>query len=887
MGNKSIKSIIFVLLVAAIGVGAWYTYTQSPVYIAKRNMEQAQAAISQQRIGDAAQLLQKVSVSNTGMASAAREQLMGLVTAQSLQTAAAEQAALAINIVKELKGAPDLTALTWPVIESRVTPAPKDALQLLDAIASLESDAEKVQNTRLTVLESLVKMEPGNKDFAIDLALLYEPKGDISRIESLLSPHKDQLGISEGARLLGQVYAAQNRIQEAYDLLSPYTEKKLAVFHQAETEYNQLLDDIWKQTIVYLNAGKAPDSFYNEYDKADKNRQNEMVQTQYAARRDQSPEVEAALEAYRDAASVVPVALDLGMVMLRRAQTLTDEEQRKTDLQSAEKTFLAVKGVAGQSDEYRLYLAQVYYWLGKAKEGKVLFEELLTAKNRDFSTLFSIGRILRDLGASGESRELMQEAYKKASGPDEAHPAASYLSLLATSVKERIKWLEKSDLSSAQVQADLASLRGNEAEENSKLTQAAIYYRETIDGYEKLVKNPTTLNNVALAYFSLYRVSGDQNALNTGLIRIDEAITLAPSDSIILMNAADELTSAACRAVIGDKINLAKLRSAGNLYLLSFLYNDDTQRRAVAKRLSQHPAMVKAVSYLEKAMILAPKQDLPYQQLASLYALFEDIDGMKRVSNMLAKIDIDLQDAMKRYEEYYTGVKDQYYSDLNSKKIQEYRTLRDSLKPAGSYSHVVANANIINAYFSQLDFGQKVDLDELVSLAKNNYERLPSSATRSNYQNALLIRAMESTKRNDKTVSELMNKYSRTLSHRYLMLVGLENSAQLKQNLARNKDIQTFMGLVKEELRNTPSSMVATDWALLHHFEPTLADKIKPDIQANQVNHLGLAISERLNPPNASLIYNKYWYRRMDGENEAAHKILQDAAAKGVSLPLI
>ena len=70
MGNKSIKSIIFVLLVAAIGVGAWYTYTQSPVYIAKRNMEQAQAAISQQRIGDAAQLLQKVSVSNTGMASA-------------------------------------------------------------------------------------------------------------------------------------------------------------------------------------------------------------------------------------------------------------------------------------------------------------------------------------------------------------------------------------------------------------------------------------------------------------------------------------------------------------------------------------------------------------------------------------------------------------------------------------------------------------------------------------------------------------------------------------------------------------------------------------------------------------------------------------------------
>jgi choline kinase len=888
MSKTSRNLIVLALILSAVGIIAWYGYTQNPEYIAKQNMAKAQTAISQQLIGDAAQLLKTVYSSHTSFTDAARKQLQGLLTDQSLQTATAEQAVTAINIVKELETPPDLFSLTWPIIESRKADAPADALQLLDAVADLGGDSELIFNTRKTILEKLVQTQPDNKDYAIELALMYEQTGEFSQIEALLTPHKAQLGMTEGARILGQIYASQNRIQESYDLLLPYTETKLAAFHEAETRYNTLLDDIWKQTIEDLNAGKAPESFYTEYDQADQKRQDEMVQSVYAERRDASPLVAVALEEYRNSASVVPVALDMGMVMLRRAQSLTDEAQRQQELQAAEKTFLAVKGIAGRTDEYRIYLAQVYYWLGKADEGKALFEELLAAKDRDFITLYSISSILRDLGANSEARTLMEEAHTKTKDKDESYAAASFLSLLATTLPERIQWLEKSNPNSLRVQADLNNLRGNEAERNNNLTLAANYYQKTIDSYEKQEKNATTLNNVALVYFSLYRINGDQTALTTGMQKLDEAITLAPSDSIIHMNAADELISTACREVIGDKIDLAKLRSSGNLQMLTFLYDTDAQKRTIAAQLSQHPAMIKAVSYLEKAMVLAPKLDANYQQLSSLYAFMENLEGMNRVANQLNNVEIDMADTIKRFEEYYAGTKDDYYTEIYTNRIDEYRRVQNTIDPGTDpYSYAVNVSNLLNTLFNMMDFNKKVDLDELVHMAKKNYELLPSNATRGDYYNALLIRAVETLQAGDDALAGLLKQYKRNLSHRYLLLVELENSNQIKNKLLNNKDIQDFIALLKEEVKNNASEAAASDWAMLNHLAPEFAKQIAENVSANQFNRLSLRINERLSPPTAALVYRQYWYHRMNGDNETASQLLQDATAKGVKLPLI
>ena len=83
----------------------------------------------------------------------------------------------------------------------------------------------------------------------------------------------------------------------------------------------------------------------------------------------------------------MPVALDLGIVLLQRGQRLNDPAARRAELEKAEKTFLAIQGVAGESDTFRLSMGQVYYWLGRHDDGTKMFDDLLKANNRDGETL--------------------------------------------------------------------------------------------------------------------------------------------------------------------------------------------------------------------------------------------------------------------------------------------------------------------------------------------------------------------------------------------------------------------------------------------------------------------------------------------------------------------
>ena len=110
------------------------------------------------------------------------------------------------------------------------------------------------------------------------------------------------------------------------------------------------------------------------------------------------PAVDAAREKLAKQAMVVPAALDLGMVTLQRAESMKDPAARRAELERAEKTFLAIRGTAGESDQYMLHLGQVYYWLGKQKEGQEEFDKLLAKHQRKAEMLYGLAKVLRDLG---------------------------------------------------------------------------------------------------------------------------------------------------------------------------------------------------------------------------------------------------------------------------------------------------------------------------------------------------------------------------------------------------------------------------------------------------------------------------------------------------------
>jgi tetratricopeptide (TPR) repeat protein len=195
---------------------------------------------------------------------------------------------------------------------------------------------------------------------------------------------------------------------------------------------------------------------------------------------------------------VVPVAIDLGVVLLRRGQGMADPDARKAELERAEKTFLAVRGVAGETDEYRLFLGQVYYWLGKHADGRKLFDELLKAHNRNVTTLVGVGRLLREVGAVGEARAL-EEAYKSEANPEKKEDVAVQVALVTSDLDDKITWLNRA--AGARTCALLSNSLGRRALRDGKDDEAAKHLRDAIGQYAKLPINADSLNNAALAWW--------------------------------------------------------------------------------------------------------------------------------------------------------------------------------------------------------------------------------------------------------------------------------------------------------------------------------------------------------------------------------------------------
>ena len=166
-------------------------------------------------------------------------------------------------------------------------------------------------------------------------------------------------------------------------MLQPYAEQRLQALHQAEQKFEEAFKAAQKRVVSSLETGKAPDFAFTLYHQADKTKQEEMVRTYVFGRLKDDPELQRQREVLARESVVVPVAIDLGIAQLARAQHLKEPKARKAELERAEKTFLAVRGQAGKTTEYRFSLGQVYYWLGRQAEGRKLFDEILADGRRN------------------------------------------------------------------------------------------------------------------------------------------------------------------------------------------------------------------------------------------------------------------------------------------------------------------------------------------------------------------------------------------------------------------------------------------------------------------------------------------------------------------------
>jgi hypothetical protein len=881
-----------VAILSAVGGLVWIIHVRSPEYAIQRQLEEADRLAAEGQVEKAALGYREVARSSSPKASTAARKLRGLFDG-SVQSATPQQAAGAFRVAVEMRqqlGLPaDFFERGHKLAEKYAKTDPAGALALLNAVAPMAPDAKAGLPLRRQVLEQLVKAEPRSPEYLSQLAEVYEAQGERARCEALLTPIKGELGQREGARILGQLYAHQGKLDEAHALLGPYAEARLDKLHAAEKAFEEARKGVEDRTLAQLRNGKAADFPWQEYRTLDKDQQDVLVMNYLHKAVRNDDRVQAARDAVLKETRVVEVALDLGIVLLQRGQAKADPVARRAELEKAEKIFLAVRGVAGQTDEFRLGLGQVYYWLGRHQEGRKLFDALLADKGRSAQALIGVSQQLRAVGSTAEARALAEEAFGKAQDADMKSRAASQRALLFTDLDDEITWRSRVELNDPGLKADLESARGRKALQDGRREEAARHLRAALDGYARLPESAASLNNSALTYFALYRATGDRDAINQGVAQQEKALALLPGDSILLGNSAVSVLEVALWDVLSPTIDLRALKRQAASELLPYLYQDQAGRDRLVERLRKNPGLAKAIAYLERLLVLAPRREHNYELLTALYALKRDAGALRGLAERLQRVDLDLTDYTRQTVALYKGTDDAKLLQQGKAGLaQTEESLRVARKVGGATLAVAADT-LARQRTGLAMLGQAADAEEIVRLAEEAHAAAPSRATQGSLIAALLWRAGQALEKQHPEYAALAAKGRRSLGPTYLIaltMAGPVAHEKLRQAVLANGDVKRALELVKESVAQFPDEPSGWHWAMLSAASPREADQVAQALRTDEMNQALRRVDGKIAPLNGAEALNAYWSRRAAGNEAEALAELRQAAARGVPLPI-
>lgn len=879
---------VLALIAGGIGLGVWAGHTNSPEYRAQQKLDEAARLAEAKQIGRAAHVYAIVANGTTSHAREAVEKVAGLLDTPA-EGVPAEEAAEAVRVAISL-------SRQWPgplqglyerglhMANRYAAENPRGALLLFDTLARVAPDPTRLAEHEAPVLEKLAAAEPGNLDYANRLAVAYEARKQFDKCEKLLAPHAAKLGDGEGARVLGTIRLRQGKLEEAQRLLSAYTEPRLEKLQQEARDLQAAEQALLNRVLDDLQKGRAADFDYQRYQRSAKEEQRKMIDTYLMSQMKDDAAVRGAREAMARERNVFGAALDLGMVLAQRAQALKGDD-RQNALVKAEKTFLALRAAAGPGEEVTVNLGEVYYWLGRQKDAKKLFDGLLRDRNRDPRVLMRVSAALRRVGEGSQARRLAEEAYERGDKAEVKESAAELRATMATEIDDRITWLKRSNLEIPGLRASLNSALGQKAALEGNEEEAVRHLRQAAAEYEQLARNAPMLNNGALVYNQLFRLSGDREDLLRAARMQDEALAQMPGDSILLKNAAGFATDAAVLDVIGPALDLKALRGLSGVTLLPYLYADRKGRDDYARRLRDNPAFARAVQQYERLLILAPRDVLGPAALAMLYNISEDTAALRKLAELTRGLDLDLERSNRETLESYQGKKEEKQRTEHKARVARLRKALEEARKVGGATRAAAAAELALELSRADGLGLPVDADELVRLAEEADRAATSQGTRRELVGSLLARAGRTLVASNKTYAAWVKRSRRALGHGTLLALALTEGGPLAKAVLKNADVQRAMGLERELLKAFPDESNPWAWALLRDTHPKDAARLVKANASDERGRLLRALGSKLGPMNAQGVVNEYWSLRMAGNDTEARAVLRAAAKRGIPLP--
>lgn len=623
-----------------------------------------------------------------------------------------------------------------------------------------------------------------------------------------------------------------------------------------------------------------------QYQKQDKAGQEKMVSEYVLERMKVDSALHAVQEKLAQAASTVPVALDLGIVRLYRGREIKDPEAKKKELEAAEKVFLSIRNVAGESDAYRMYYGQVLYWLGKHEEGKAAFDELLASKNRNHETLLGVGNTLREIGAHSEANVLFEEAYNQATKVEEKQQAAAMRRLSANDMDDHILWLGRCDTSKPHVQASLEAAKGKKMLSDGDRAGAIPHLKASIAAWEKLPRSDGSLNEIALAQSSLFYASGDPEAFRQGAKLLREAVGLNPSDSILVLNAASSLLEASVLDEVSGKLNFTHGGISIDLDLLDYFAGEQKDEQALRARMQARTDFKDAKSLYRKAILLAPRNAGGYGTLREIYAWEDDLDALKELKTALKGIELVGEDQKAKTLAFYAGSNDPAIIGDWDKALATGRTQLASVpKDKEAMTWVVTAGTYIQTCLAAHAIGNPIELEPLFRMAQQAYAMAPSNGTSSILSTMHLYRAFERLAAANPAFKEGQERNSRVMSRTQYFALALEQIPALRDPARQDPDVKAALDLMREQDRKFPKHPSAWKWAVCKYLDPEEAEVIAKDLHADPISPIAQDVREMIYPMSGNHALYGLWLRRVLGQEGEGLALYEACRKRGVPLP--
>jgi tetratricopeptide (TPR) repeat protein len=880
------------MCLGATSLVLWNKHIGSPEYIAQSKLEAAERLVAQGNLARAAEQYRRVLVDHPDHAPQATAELKALLQGPVRQ-APLEDASKVLPIAIEFQwqsdsaiSAADIEECGWALAEKFAESDPSGTLSLLNLVTPLATKRDRLDDFCLRLLVKLVEREPDNPELVSQMAAIHERRGDLEKCAALLKPFQARLGHSEGARILGQIEARQGHADQAVGLLSPFVAEWLSRLHEAEKDYQDAIRMAQEKVVSEIKQQQAPPEFYRKARRASPAEQNEMVRSHVESKLQNNVEIKRGQQRLMAATSVVPVALELGMLRLSRAQAMSDQDARRLELEEAEKTLLAIRGVIGEADEFRVNLGKVYYWLGRPEDGKKLFDELLEKHHRSFPMLANVSHTLFNLGAFAESRTLSEEAYNKAGDETTKHQAAVQRALTPLDDDDQLTWLKRANQADPEIKALLNDALGHRAMVEHRDEDAVKHFRQSLEARSTQVEQIAALNNGALTHFKLFQLTGDKHDYTQGVELLDRAVKLDPSNGILLANTASAALKGALMEVIGDTIDLTILKLTPEFDHLPYLYDDDVGWNQYVEKVRNHPGITQALDYLDRAAVVTPKQLGTYAAMRSIHLNRRNLDALRSLRQRLETVRLDLSDAERVAAEYYSGQRDEkYVNDLASVAERYEELIRTTRNRSSKTTFAVAAGGWLKTRMGQAVLGVELDFDDVVRIAEEAHAGAPSVATRHLLYSSLLYRAGHGLARSQPAFSEMAIRAQRSLGSGSLIAVALTQPGELQGIAAANADVRRAVTLIIEEQNRLTHRGTPWDWAIVQALDADQAARIADKIQHDEFRPVDIALNEKLTPASGLTTFHAFWTCQMEGNPREAAEILRRAAKQGILLP--